>query len=492
MTAGPLNGAPSRSAWISGSAWNFVAAAAGGLALAVVGILVARALGPRDFGIFATITVASSLVSSITTFRLDIHLLVELGRHRRDDRATYNTTVGASYLLTIPACIVAAIAVLGAPGNPYRVAMLAEVGSVMVAPLLLSRSALQVYRRQRTAATVSLAARSSWVLAALAIVELGPRDILSLLFLAGLATDVLEASLLSKATRLPMFGWLIQVRRSLGARVRVLRQSWPLMVSGLTGTVYNRVDQLLLTIIAGPAATGLYAAAVRLTETLNMIPAAVQAVTTPSLSGIRRSNNQPEFTRALRDTTLVMCVPGALGAAILVGTGNQLVTFLFGGKFSGSGWVVTGLAFATIPVFAGTAITSGALAVGNRRAIALATSIAAVVNVVGNLALIPIFGGVGAAWVSAASYAIAVVLTGVASRDLYPHIGPAASAALVCLMATAAGGAAGLLVGGGLLLSAGTSAVSYAVVVGIAFRDELPRVVRLVQTRRTRRKSAAH
>ena len=79
----------------------------------------------------------------------------------------------------------------------------------------------------------------------------------------------------------------------------ILRDSWPLIFSGIAITVYMRVDQLMISSMSGNAELGLYSAVVRLTEAFCLIPLAFIQSTFPKLIRLEEEDGQ-EFYSALQ------------------------------------------------------------------------------------------------------------------------------------------------------------------------------------------------
>ena len=107
-----------RSRWLKGSLWLGIANAASLGATLIVGVLLARKLGPSGLGVYAAVTVATTFMSLLVTFRLELHLLTLL-RNDETDRAAYFSVLRASYLLALPICLLGeAIALLVIHGAP--------------------------------------------------------------------------------------------------------------------------------------------------------------------------------------------------------------------------------------------------------------------------------------------------------------------------------------------------------------------------------------
>jgi O-antigen/teichoic acid export membrane protein len=243
-------------------------------------------------------------------------------------------------------------------------------------------------------------------------------------------------------------------------------------MAGLAGTAYHRLDQLILASIRSPSEVGLYAAAVRLAELLSFIASSVVAATTPSLVRIARGGSSENFRDALSDVYVLMIVPGGLGIAVLIATGDRLGPALFGDAFGATGSLVGILALAEIAVFVGSVFTAGLLALQARRAIAVATVSGLVITVAANFALIPGLGAVGAAWASVAGYTTSALVAGLLDRGLrkmaFPVLAVTAKVGIALAIAVSVGRVAGerfslelLLAGGAYMLTVALMLLPY-------------------------------
>lgn len=484
----PGNGAPTqdRLSWIRGSIWLLAGQAISLLVGALAGLLVARWLGPAGFGLFSVVIVASGFVSIATTFRLDQHLIGVLDGTPADG-PRYSTAVRAAFLLTVPVCGVLAIAVAALFTGEARLAGFSGLASVLVAPLLLSRSVLLVQGRQRSIVGAAVLGRLFFLVATVVVLLLGPPHPVAWLIAASAGGQLIEGWFMARAAGVPFAPLRSRRGATLSAEVAVLGFAWPLAMAGLAGTAYHRIDQLILAALRSPEEVGRYAASVRLTELLSFVAAAVVSVTTPALVRIARVGSPSEFRRATTDMVLLIVVPAGLGVAVLLSSGGALAQGLFGQGYGGLGPTIGLLAIAELPIFLGSVLTAGLLAVGARKAIAVATVVGLAVNVAANLVLIPRLGEIGAAWASLFAYSVSTLVAGLADRrtrvSFLPGLGVIAAAA------AAVTGAAfvGRLIATDALVSALVTASIYVPLAVIAFPGPTRRVV--VRLRSTRRSS---
>lgn len=179
-------------------------------------------------------------------------------------------------------------------------------------------------------------------------------------------------------------------------------------LSNILSYLNYRIDMFLVNLFAGPAVAGVYTIAVRLTEQLWLISQAVSTVIFPRLSAMRDDNEKRRVLTPLM-ARMVFWV-SALAAALLALVANPLIAFLFGAEFSNAYIVVVAL-LPGIVLFSVGRVVANDFASRGWVGINLAlVGFVLIFNVIANLVLIPLYGGVGAAIGTSLSYVLSVVI----------------------------------------------------------------------------------
>lgn len=173
-------------------------------------------------------------------------------------------------------------------------------------------------------------------------------------------------------------------------------------LSNLIAFLNKRMDIFILNLLIGPAGAGLYTIAVRLVDQLWMISQAVSTVLLPRLSSMVGDD---KGRRALTPVIARFVLWGTLLAAgMLAAVANPLIEALFGAEFlvaiPALMILLPGVVMIScVRVLANDLAARGLVGVN----LALAIGIL-VVNLVGNLLLIPAYGIVGAALATTIAY----------------------------------------------------------------------------------------
>lgn len=408
----------SRRIWLRGATWLFTGRAAGLVMAALVGVALARSLGPSMFGIYSVITATVSLLATIVTWRLDIHLASTLGPEAEPHQSLISS-INAAYLIAVPVVMVMVIVLMAWPLDwALRAAGLVGAAEILLAPMLFHRAVLQVRFQQRGIVLAAVAGRAVWAIVVVAAIAVGLPDLLVWAIAGRLVGTSLEAAMLRRRS-----GFRTGVRTLLASfdrtgSMRVLNVAWPLAASGFAGVAYNRSDQLLLASLRGAVDTGLYAAGVRLAEILSVLPAVVQSVVLPGAVVAHEQDGISGLSATVRDGLVMTLVPGGLGVAALVRYGEPLAIAVLGTEYEGAGQVLSLLALAELPIFIAAALTTAALALNTRSVIATATVAGLVCNVALNLLAIPALGAVGAALTSLLAYTLVTAINALANPPL--------------------------------------------------------------------------
>ena len=181
----------------------------------------------------------------------------------------------------------------------------------------------------------------------------------------------------------------------------LLRDSFPLLLSGAVILLYMRLDQMMISQMLSPTHLGLYSAVIKLTEATYMLPMLVSASLFPLLQNEYENTHHYRYLLGRLYAYLTWC---AVGLAIIVSFfAEEIISLTFGHDFSGSSDVLIISIWAAIPVFIGVAFSKHLLIENRNLTFLVRNIIGLVLNVVFNFLLIPRYGIEGAAFSTLAS-----------------------------------------------------------------------------------------
>ena len=185
----------------------------------------------------------------------------------------------------------------------------------------------------------------------------------------------------------------------------------PIFAASIVVIVYYRVDTYLVGLLRDSAEAGLYGASYRFLEAI-LIPAGAVA----SIALAHTARHEPAYravrTRRLVSMAVLATVPLVVGGMVVAGP--RLGT-VFGPEFRSADLTLRVLLLSA-PFAAGALAAMPVATLVDRSAVLRAAIGALALNTVGNLVLIPIAGGTGAAVATLASQAVFAVLLWRASR----------------------------------------------------------------------------
>lgn len=232
---------------------------------------------------------------------------------------------------------------------------------------------------------------------------------------------------------------------------RYLGYGLPLTAAFALQWIINGSDRLILSWLLNDAAAGLYSAGYdlsfqSLTLTLVIVNTAAYPLAVKALE-----QNGPEAARiqlrVIGEATLALALAGA---ACLILLGPQIIVLVLGTEFQDSAssiFALVAMASALAGIKAYYFDFAFQLGHATKWQI-LSAGVAAVVNILLNLLLIPNFGIVGAAWATLIAYAVSLVISAVTGRACFeamPALAPILGKAVPVALCTSGGAYIGLM-----------------------------------------------
>ncbi|MGY6561890.1 MAG: flippase [Luteibaculaceae bacterium] len=202
---------------------------------------------------------------------------------------------------------------------------------------------------------------------------------------------------------------------------KLLKDSTPFAASAILVLIYYRVDQVMITELLGEEQNGIYAVAVRIYELFMFLPTVLVSSFLPVITK-KFQESEKEFKTTLKQLYAILTYAAILSSLAVWFLAPWIMNLLYGASFSGSGAALQVIALGFYPVFLGIA-TGNYLIVRNLKGFNLLRSfIGLSINVALNFWLIPIYGIVGAAIASVISNFASTVLI-IFLKDNHNHLG---------------------------------------------------------------------
>jgi len=373
--------------------------------------IVARWLGPEGKGSLALALLIPSTLALFLSGGIPAANVYFVGSRRLSvAQVTQNATllalvgVVAGLILTALGLATGLLQRL-APSVPASLIVLATVGLPGAVVNSFFSAILQGMQRIRTVNVITFLQ---------SILTLG----LTILLVIGLGWGINGAVVAAVGAALGvtiLLAW--QVWRA-GGRLRphydsaILRQTLAFGLRGYVGNLLQffnyRLDLFIVGILLGPAAVGIYTAAVALAELLWHLPNAVSFVIFPKASA-SRTEDLNRLTPRIFALTLGITVVGGIFIALL---GRQLIQTIYSDLFLAAYQPLLALLPGVILLGGGKVLTNEIAGRGFVHYDSVNAGLALVLTVIFDLLLIPRWGVLGASWASTIAYS-AIFLTAV-------------------------------------------------------------------------------
>ncbi|MGD7035946.1 flippase [Methylotuvimicrobium buryatense] len=190
---------------------------------------------------------------------------------------------------------------------------------------------------------------------------------------------------------------------------KLLKESWPMIISGVAISVYMKIDQVMIKEIMGPVSVGYYAVAVRLTEVWLFITAAVTTSLFPAVLNAKKVDEKLYYQRLLNLYRLLILISVVISIAITLFS-EEIVETAFGSEYLPSVGILIIYIWSNIFIFMNNGSRMWYTAENKQKLISFNLVVGAVINVVLNLILINHYGLIGAAFATLISYFLAIYL----------------------------------------------------------------------------------
>lgn len=193
----------------------------------------------------------------------------------------------------------------------------------------------------------------------------------------------------------------------------IMAVSWPLMFASAAWFIYLRIDQVMIGVMLGNRAVGLYAAAVRLVEVWYFIPGALCTSLFPAIINAKKAG--PEiYRRRLKSFYILMAVIPIVIAIPITLWAGPIIRILFGAGYLESAGLLQIYIWSSLGLFLSMAVGQYLMSENRVKTIFWLNFSAMAINIILNLILIPFLGLTGAAWATLISYLVipALVFSG--------------------------------------------------------------------------------
>jgi O-antigen/teichoic acid export membrane protein len=377
--------------------------------------LAARKLGPEIFGTYVLLLAIAETLSLMTGEGLTDYVAREAAKSPSVARSLFNRVSAVRWLLAIalgPLAVMVLRLLHYSDDVQWSAAFLFLI-LVARGPLAAAQGLFRAANRMDLLV---------WLEAANGAALIG----FGMYLLAGAATlrTVIVAEVVSACAAAVVAVWLAGRlwARSSASPVTwraVWRATATFNIYPLITNIYDRVDIVILSVIAGNAAAGLYALPYRVLATLQIIPFGLTAAVLPALAARAESPNDKAACLRLATVLGVLSMFPALVLALLA---KPLVHVVLGDSYAASSDILRLLVWAAIPMFVNYGLNTFLLARNKERIFVWTSTVCAIANITLNLILIPRYNYYAAAAVTIVTEVLLLIQNVVIIRKTFDFV----------------------------------------------------------------------
>ncbi|MFC3653473.1 oligosaccharide flippase family protein [Dyella humi] len=385
----------------------WIATALGAVLAFLTQALLARELGPAEYGLFASSLATVTMVTPLAGFGLPQYWLQVYGVEGWQGNRWLTPSlrfIAGSTVLTLS--LVMAWSFIGAPSDarPILLLLLPIVLGILAASLISSQ--LRLEERHYALALWQLTTPGSRMLVAVLLLLIPSLD--GRFVAIGFSLISLVVAALALPRLMAMMRGGIQLHghgpqptaQMLGPSPSVARlwsQAWAYGLEATLYPIFFQISTVLLKYLNGNTQAGIFGIALGVMTAIYLIPSTVYQKFLLSKLHRWAVHDTAKFWRVYRHGAIAMLASGVFVALALVVVAPWLVPIVFGEKYKPVVRVLTVLAVCVPVRFLSTAVSSALLNEQHMRYRVVAMGLSAVMVVVFNVMLIPTYHEMGAA-----------------------------------------------------------------------------------------------
>lgn len=389
-----LEGKEGLHAAIHNSGWIFFDKILRALLGVLVGAWVARYLGPSQFGELAYCIAFIGIFQSVTTLGLDGIVVREIA----NDPHRANIILGTTFQLRLfigLASWVLALLIYGVTNSfvGQGIWIIALVGAGMIFQVA---DTVDLWFQGNSQSKRTVLAKTFAYLISNAIrvaFILLEAPLIAFAIVIALEAALTAFALYFSYKRFPCNGiW----QKHFPEAKKLLQESWPYLISGLSIMLYMRIDQIMIKSILGEHELGIFAAIIPISNLWNMIPAAICMSIAPMMAR-KKIAGADVFNDALVKMFRLFWVFGAAIICITLFLSGPVIRMMYGQAYEESISVLNIYVLTCIPIAMG--LGQGLWLLNERKSYLapLQTTTGALISIIANLVFIPLWGVEGAA-----------------------------------------------------------------------------------------------
>ncbi len=371
----------------------------------VVGVWVARYLGPEGFGLLNYAIALVALFTTFATLGLNNIIIRDVVRkpHEKDE------VMGTAFVLKLLgglfiSILTVSLIYLFKPDDHQTLFLVAIISIGMI---FRAFDVIEFWFQAQVKSKYIIFAKTSGylllnIVKIIAIYIQAPISVFASILSAEIVLGAVGLAIVYQWQGYLLNAWSWSFKRA----KFLLTESWPLILSGIIIMIYMRTDQIMLGEMIGDSAVGIYSATVRISEMWYLIPNTLVKSVFPKVVQAKEISQKIYYERLQQLFYSVAALSYSFAIPITFFS-TQIMTLIYGDNYAAAGPVFSIHIWSGLFVSLGVARGPWLITEGLTKFSAASTATGAVINVVLNYFLIAKYGIIGAAIATVISQIVA-------------------------------------------------------------------------------------
>ena len=371
----------------------------------LVGVWVARYLGPEGFGLLNYAIALVSLFSIFSSLGLNNIIIRDVVRkpHEKDE------VMGTAFVLKLLgglflSILTVSLVYLFKPDDHQTLFLVAIISIGMI---FRAFDVIEFWFQAQVQSKYIILAKTSGylllnIVKIIAIYIKAPLTVFAGIWSAEIVLGAVGLGIVYQWQGYLLKAWSWSFKR---AQI-LLKESWPLIISGIVITIYMRTDQIMLGEMIGDSAVGIYSATVRISEMWYLIPSSLVQSVFPKVVQTKEISEKIYYERLQQLFYSVAALSYSVAIPVTFFS-TPIMTLIYGDNYATGGAVFSIHIWSGLFVSLGVARSPWLITEGLTKFSAASTASGAIINLVLNYFLIAKYGIIGAAIATVISQIVA-------------------------------------------------------------------------------------
>lgn len=359
--------------------------------------VVARYFGPENFGQFNYALAFVSLFTAISTLGMETLTVKSIIDSPNNEGTILCTSLFlrlcGGILLTVLAITI--IKIIEPDDRNLHILVLIMSLTMVIRSFEVIEYWIQAYQKAKISSLIRISSYAFIsLLKVIMVIFKGTLITFALIYMLDVAIVGVALIISYFKIREKKFPWEINLMYA----KNILSQSWYLIISGLMVTLYMRIDQVMLgSMLPNRVELGVYSAAVRIAEIWYFVPMAIITSFKPIIMN-NKLKDEESYLRSVQILYTIIAWSGIGFGVLILLFSKPIISILYGVDYLKAANILSISVWAGTFAMLGSARSTWLICEGLQKYSVIYILIGCIANIVINYLLIPLYGGVGAAF----------------------------------------------------------------------------------------------